>query len=89
MIPATNQIVLKATSIDDIGVTVVELPHGTYLIDEEIVTSEPSWNSHRRQVSVKDVENIRQIIKRNILVNFIDKDGCELTPNEYEQTKCG
>jgi len=89
MIPATNQIVLKAISIDDIGVTVVELPPGTYLIDEEVVTSQLSWNSHSRQVSVKDVENIRQIIKRNILVNFIDKDGCELTPDEYEQTKCG
>ena len=89
MIPATNQIVLKATSIDDIGVTVVELQPGTYLIDEEVVTSQLSWNSHSRQVSVKDVENIRQIIKRNILVNFIDKDGCELTSDEYEQTKCG
>ncbi len=89
MIPAANQIVLKAMSIDDIGVTVVELPQGTYLIDGEVVASQLSWPSSNRQVSVKDVENIRQITKRNILVNFIDKDGCELTSDEYVQTKCG
>lgn len=89
MIPATNQIVLKATSIDDIGVTVVELPPGIYLIDGEVVTSKLSWNSPNRQVSVDDPENIRQIIKRDVLVNFIDKDGGEFTPDEYEQTKCG
>lgn len=88
MIPAANQIVLKAISIDDIGVTVVELPVGTYLIDGEVVTSQLSWDRPSRQVSVKYLENIRQIIKRNLLVNFIDKDGCELTPDEYEQTKC-
>lgn len=87
MIPAANQIVLKATSIDDIGVTVVELPQGTYLIDEEIVTSELSWPSSNRQVSVKDLDNIRQIIKRNILVSFVDKDGCDLSVDEYEVTK--
>lgn len=61
MIPATNQIVLKATSIDDIGVTVVELQPGTYLIDEEVVTSQLSWNSHSRQVSVKDVETFGRL----------------------------
>ena len=89
MIPATNQIVLKAISIDDIGVTVVELPQGTYLIDGEVVASQLSWPSSNRQVSVKDLDNIRQIIKRNILVRFVDKDGCELTSDEYVQTKCG
>ena len=87
MISATNQIVLKAISIDDIGVTVVELPPGTYLIDMEVVTSQLSWNSPNRQICVKDLDNICQIIKRNILVNYVDKNGCDLSVDEYEVTK--
>ena len=89
MIPATNQIVLKAINIDDIGVTVVELPPGTYLIDGEVVTSQLSWNSPNRQIYVKDLDNIRQIIKRNILVSFVDKDGRELTPMNTNKLNVG
>lgn len=68
---ATTQ-VLKVISIDDLGVNIVELPAGTYLVDGEVV-SHSGWNSYntKHQISAKDVENIRSIHKRNILVGYV------------------
>lgn len=68
--PAT--LVLKVISIDDLGVNIVELPAGTYLVDGEVV-SHGGWNSYntKHQISAKDVENIRAVYKRNILVGYV------------------
>lgn len=68
--PAT--LVLKVTSIDDLGVNIVELPAGTYLVDGEVV-SHGGWNSYntKHQISAKDVENIRAVYKTNILVGYV------------------
>lgn len=70
-IPTEAQ-VLKVISIDDLGVNIVELPAGTYLVDGEVV-SHSGWNSYntKHQISAKDIENIRAVYKRNILVGYI------------------
>lgn len=67
--PATQ--VLKVVSIDDLGINIVELPCGTYLIDGEIV-SHSGFNSYnsKHQISAKDVENIRAVVKTNILIGY-------------------
>ena len=70
--PQSATPVLKVTSIDDLGINVVELPQGTYLIDGEVVThSGYSYNNPQRQITVKDVDNIQLINKRNVLVGYV------------------
>lgn len=72
MSPVIEAQVLKVISIDDLGVNIVELPAGTYLVDGEVV-SHGGWNSYntKHQISAKDVENIRAVYKRNILVGYV------------------
>lgn len=69
--PQADVQVLKVISIDDLGANIVELPSGTYLIDGEVV-SHGGWNSYTtsRQISVKDVENVRTIHTRKVLVEY-------------------
>ena len=68
--PAT--LVLKVISIEDLGVNIVELPAGTYLVDGEVV-SHSGWNSYntKHQISAKDIENIRAVYTRNVLVGYV------------------
>lgn len=68
--PATQ--VLKVISIDDLGVNIVELPHGNFFVDREIVsnTGYNSYNS-KHQIAAKDVENVRSVYTRNILVGYV------------------
>lgn len=70
--PTLASPVLKVISIDDLGVNIVELPAGTYLVDGEVV-SHGGWNSYntKHQISAKDVENIRAVYTRNILVEYV------------------
>jgi hypothetical protein len=72
MNPTTATPVLKVISIDDLGVNIVELPHGTFLVDGEVV-SNTGYNSYnaKHQLAVKDVENIKSISKTNILVGYV------------------
>lgn len=63
--------VLKVICVDDLGVEVVELPTGTYLIDGEVVTGVTNWQANTRQVSVKDTDNIRLISKVRTLVGHV------------------
>ena len=67
--PTTEAQVLKVISIDDLGVNIVELPAGTYLVDGEVV-SHSGWNSYntKHQISAKDIENIRAVYTRNVLL---------------------
>ena len=77
--PAT--LVLKVISIDDLGVNIVELPAGTYLVDGEVV-SHGGWNSYntKHQISAKDVENIRAVHKTNTLIGYenSEKQWCDI-----------
>lgn len=68
--PATQ--VLKVISIDDLGVNIVELPHGKFLIDGEVF-SNTGYNSYnnKHQIAAKDVENICAIITRSILTGYV------------------
>lgn len=68
---ATTQ-VLKVISIDDLGVNIVELPHGNFLVDGEVVsnTGYNSYNS-KHQIAAKDVENVRSVCTRNTLVGYV------------------
>lgn len=68
--PATQ--VLKVISIDDLGVNIVEVPYGTFLIDGEVVTHS-GYNSYNtaRHISAKDIENVRSVYTRNILVGYV------------------
>lgn len=80
--PAT--LVLKVVSIDDLGVNIVELPAGTYLVDGEVV-SHGGWNSYntKHQISAKDVENIRAVFSEKVLTHYVSVDGETLTVNGY------
>jgi hypothetical protein len=88
--PAT--LVLKVISIDDLGVNIVELPAGTYLVDGEVV-SHGGWNSYntKHQISAKDVENIRAVYKTNILVEYVmsvdDGSGDTMPVESYNHIK--
>lgn len=88
--PATQ--VLKVISIDDLGVNIVELPAGTYLVDGEVV-SHGGWNSYntKHQISAKDVENVRSISKKNILVEYVmtvdDGSGDTMSVEAYNRIK--
>lgn len=64
--------VLKVISIDDLGVNIVELPHGNFLVDGEVV-SNTGYNSYnnKHQIAAKDIENVRSISTRNILVGYV------------------
>lgn len=68
--PATQ--VLKVISIDDLGVNIVELPHGNFLVDGEVV-SNTGYNSYnnKHQIAAKDVENICAITTRSILTGYV------------------
>lgn len=68
---ATTQ-VLKVISIDDLGVNIVELPHGNFLVDGEVV-SNTGYNSYnnKHQIAAKDVEHVRSVYTRNILVGYV------------------
>lgn len=70
--PTTATLVLKVVSIDDLGINIVELPHGTFLVDGEVV-SNTGYNSYnaKHQIAAKDVENIKAISKNNILVGYV------------------
>ena len=70
--PTAATLVLKVVSIDDLGVNIVELPAGTFLVDGEVV-SHAGWNSYntKHQISVKDIENVRAIYAENILVGYV------------------
>lgn len=90
--PTTATQVLKVISIDDLGVNIVELPAGTYLVDGEVV-SHGGWNSYNttHQISAKDIENIRSIHKRNILVEYVmavdDGSGDAMSVESYNRIK--
>lgn len=70
--PQSATQVLKVISIDDLGVNIVELPHGNFLVDGEVVsnTGYNSYNS-KHQIAAKNVENVRSVYTRNILVGYV------------------
>jgi len=80
--------VIKATSIDDLGVIVVDLPYGTYLIDGEVVSNQGfgSYNNPR-QVSVKNVDDIRIITKSKIITHYVDSKENMINPEQYEEDR--
>ncbi len=80
--PATQ--VLKVISIDDLGVNIVELPHGNFLVDGEVV-SNTGYNSYnnKHQIAAKDIENIRSVISENVLTHYSSVDGETLTVHGY------
>lgn len=77
--------VLKAISIDDLGVVVVKLPTGTYLIDGEIVVSEYSYNQAQREIAVKDLENIRTISTVAHKTHYVSESGETLAVDDYQE----
>lgn len=70
--PTTATQVLKVISIDDLGVNIVELPHGNFLVDGEVV-SNIGYNSYnsKHQIAAKDVENVCSVHTRSILVGYV------------------
>lgn len=76
-LPTATTLVLKVVSIDDLGVNIVELPAGTFLVDGEVV-SHGGYNSYntKHQISVKDIENVQAIHTQNILIGYVPvQDG--------------
>lgn len=89
--PQAEAQVLKVISIDDLGINIVELPAGTYLIDGEVV-SHGGWNSYNssRQISVKDVENVRTIHKQKVLSEYtstLDGVTSNLSKEDFDKFK--
>lgn len=83
--PETATQVLKVISIEHLGVNIVELPHGNFLVDGEVVsnTGYSSYNS-KHQIAVRDVENVRSIHSQNILTHYSSTDGETLTVHGYQ-----
>lgn len=89
--PTAAPNVLKVISIDDLGLDVVQLPAGTFFIDGEVV-EHSGFNSYNtnRQLAVKDVENIRSVLKKTIPLGYRERGktgDATLTIAEYERTK--
>ncbi len=79
---------IKVIAIDDIGINVVELPAGTYQIDGEVV-SHDGWNSYNkpRQISVKGVDDIRQITSENLVSHYVNAEEEILDVAQYNREK--
>lgn len=91
--PTASPNVLKVVSIDDLGLNIVHLPAGTFLIDGEVV-EHSGFNSYNtsKQLAVKDVENILSVIKKTIPLGYRMRgtDGdVALSIAEYERTRAG
>lgn len=84
--PTTATQVLKVISIDDLGVNIVELPHGNFLVDGEVVsnTGYNSYNS-KHQIAAKDVENVRSINTTNVLIEYRSADGESTSVGDYQE----
>ena len=84
--PQTATQVLKVISIDDLGVNIVELPHGNFLVDGEVVsnTGYNSYNS-KHQIAAKDVENVRSVITTNTLTEYRSDAGETISPAEFKE----
>lgn len=84
--PTAATPVLKVVSIDDLGIKIVELPAGTFLVDGEIVTH-GGWNSYntKHQISVKDIENVRAINSSSILTGYLSDSGETISFAEYQE----
>lgn len=89
--PTTAPNVLKVASIDDLGLNIVQLPAGTFLIDGEVV-EHSGFNSYNtsKQLAVKDVENILSVKKKAIPLGYRirgTEGDASLDIAEYERTK--
>lgn len=64
--------VVKVITIDDLGVNIVELPYGVFLIDGEVVTNSGygSYNT-KHEIAAKEIDNIRAINTENVLVGYV------------------
>ena len=83
--PTAAPNVLKVVSIDDLGLDIVTLPHGVWLIDNEVVSvSYQGWASKGHQISVENVDSIHSISKRTVLRSYKNKeDGSSLSIEDY------
>lgn len=86
--PTAAPNVLKVISIDDIGLDIVTLPQGVWLIDGEVVSvSYQGWDSKGHQISVENVDSIHSISKRTVLRGYKNKeDGSSLSVEDYNHT---
>lgn len=84
-VPQPAAAIVKVTSITDIGVHLVDLPAGTYQIDGEIVTGQSTWSGGIKQVSVKDIYDIRLITKKNVLTHYEDSNGSTISVGIYNE----
>ena len=83
--PTAAPNVLKVVSIDDLGLEIVTLPQGVWLIDNEVVSvSYQGWDSKGHQISVENVDSIHSISKRTVLRGYKNKeDGSSLSIEDY------
>lgn len=83
--PTAAPNVLKVVSIDDLGLDIVTLPQGVWLIDNEVVSvSYQGWASKGHQISVENVDSIHSISKHTVLRGYKNKeDGSSLSVEDY------
>lgn len=83
--PTAAPNVLKVVSIDDLGLDIVTLHHGVWLIDNDVVSvSYQGWASKGHQISVENVDSIHSISKRTVLRGYKNKeDGSSLSVEDY------
>lgn len=83
--PTAAPNVLKVVSIDDLGLNIVTLPQGVWLVDNEVVSvSYQGWASKGHQISVENVDSIHSISKRTVLRSYKNKeDGSSLSVEDY------
>jgi len=91
-VPMQAAQVVKVITIDDLGVNIVELPYGVFLIDGEVVTNTGygSYNT-KHQIAAKDIDNIRAINTENVLVGYVPTvdvvTDFVLSANEYNDLR--
>lgn len=83
--PTASPNVLKVVSIDDLGLDIVTLPQGVWLVDNEVVSvSYQGWASKGHQISVENVDSIHSISKHTVLRGYKNKeDGSSLSVEDY------
>lgn len=76
--------VIKVVSIDDLGVNIVQLPYGVFLIDGEVVTN-TGYNSQNKnhEIAAKDLENIRAVNTKTVITHYESVTGETISVEDY------
>lgn len=79
--PTTNNI-LKVVKITDLGINMVSIPNGVWLVDGEVVTNQ---GYTPREVSCSFPDNIKRILTTKVFKHWVDQDGEIVAEDAYRE----